>query len=288
MARLPRHRRVDEPPPMRLTERDIEIIKTVHDFRVMRGDQIQSLFFGSQSTASFRLSRLYQHGFLDRHFLSSMGGLASSPPLYTVGAQATAVLRQACGLGPGQIRRPLAKKQLSPLFLEHMMTINTVRVAVTLAARQNEFSLEEWRDDAMLRSDYDRVRIATAGGRQREVSVIPDSYFVLRVPQGKAHFFLEVDRGTMTTARFRSKVLAYQAYIQSGQYQRRYQTKSLRILTITLSEHRLRNLKQEAEAVSGQPFLFTTMNRIAPESIFNLPIWNLAGASGWRKLIAAM
>lgn len=64
MGRLPRNRRADEPPPMRLMERDIEILKAVHDFRIMRGDQLQALYFGSQSTALYRLSRLYQHGFL--------------------------------------------------------------------------------------------------------------------------------------------------------------------------------------------------------------------------------
>ena len=58
---------------MRLTARDVEILKAVHECRVLRGDQLQALFFGSQSTASYRLSRLYQHGFLDRHFLPTPG-----------------------------------------------------------------------------------------------------------------------------------------------------------------------------------------------------------------------
>lgn len=273
MGRLPRNRRVDDPPPMRLTGRDVEILKAVHDCRVLRGDQIQTLFFGCQSTASYRLSRLYQYGFLDRHFLPTLGGLASSPILYTLGKQGTDVLRQVLDCGPEGIRRRLGGKELSPLFLEHLLAINDVRVAVTVAARENGYTLETWLDDAQLKADYDRVTIVTASGRKREVSLIPDSYFVLQVPQGKACFFLEVDRGTMTVSRFQDKVKAYMAYIANGQYERRYGTKSLRVLTITLGEKRLVSLMKATVDVGGHAFWFAEHSGLVSETILTQPQW---------------
>lgn len=276
--KTPRNRRVDNPPPMRLMERDVEILKTVHDFRLMRGDQIQALFFGSQSTASYRLSRLYQHGFLNRHFLPTLGGLASSPALYTLDKRGVDVLRKVLDCGPEGIRKPLSSNELSPLFLEHLLQINDVRVAVMVAAREQGYTLEQWIDDYQLKADYDRVVIQTTRGRKRSVSLIPDGYGVLKVPQGRACFFLELDRGTMTNARFRDKVLAYKAYIASGQYEKRYGTRSLRVLTVTSGPKRLENLKEAAEKVQGgRVFWFTTLEQVTAPHVLSALIWHVAG-----------
>lgn len=284
--KTPRNRRVDSPSPMRLMERDVEILKAVHELRIMRGDQVQALFFGSQSTASYRLSRLYQHEFLDRHFLPTLGGLASSPAFYTLGKRGVDILRRVLDCGPKDIRKPPNNQELSPLFLEHLLQINDFRVAVTVAARNLDFTLEKWLDDHQLKADYDRVVIQTPQGRKRSVSLIPDGYCVLQVPQGRACFFLELDRGTMTRSRFRDKVLAYQAYIASGQYEKRYGTRSLRVLTVTSGPKRLENLREEAEqAKGGRVFWFTTSDQIAPETVLSMPIWSLAEKSDLATLI---
>ena len=67
--RLPRHERADTPPRMRLTERDIKVVLAVYDYRVLKREQIQGLFFPSKNTANDRLNRLYQQGFLERRWL---------------------------------------------------------------------------------------------------------------------------------------------------------------------------------------------------------------------------
>lgn len=284
--KMPRNQRADEPPPMRLMERDIEILKAVHDFRIVRGDQLQALFFGSQSTASYRLSRLYQHGFLDRHFLPTLGGIASSPALYTLGKRGVDVLRRVLDCGPKDIRKPPNNQELSPLFLEHLLQINDFRVAVTVAARVHGYTLERWVDDYQLKADYDRVVIQTPQGRRRSVSLIPDGYCVLQVPQGRACFFLELDRGTMTRSRFRDKVLAYQAYIASGQYEKRYGTRSLRVLTVTSGPKRLENLKEEAEqAKGGRVFWFTMVDRVSVDTVLSESIWSVAAQVGSDMII---
>lgn len=278
MPRLPRNKRVKKPPPMRLMQRDIEVIKAIHDYRVLKSDQIQELFFGSQSTASYRLTRLFQHEYLDRNFLPTLGGLASSPILYALGKRGADILFTHYGLAREDLRRKLGKKELSPMFLEHILQINEFRIAVTLAAKEAGYSMETWLDDAELKSDYDYVTVDTPTGRKAKVSLIPDSYFTLEVPQGRASFFLELDRGTMTLGRFQQKILTYKKYFSSGQYQRRYKTKSLRVLTITVSEKRLQNLKRKADEVDGgRVFWFTTLDQVRMDLILNTPIWHIAG-----------
>lgn len=90
----------------------------------------------------------------------------------------------------------------------------------------------------------------------------------------------------MTNARFRDKVLAYQAYIASGQYEQRYGTRSLRVLTVTSGPKRLENLKREAEQVKGgRVFWFTTVDRIAASTVVGTPIWQVAGSMTPKVLI---
>ena len=286
MSRLPRNKRVANPPPMRLTARDQEIIRAVHDYRVLRSDQLQALFFGSQSTASYRLSRLYQHGFLDRHFLPTLGGLASSLILYTVGKQGVQVLREAFEVAPEEIRRRPSNKALTASWLEHLAQINDVRVAVTLAARRQGYTLELWLDDTALKGTYDYVTVKTSRGGSRKEPLIPDGYFVLQTPRGHACFFLEVDRGTETTSRFKAKILAYQAYITSGQYERQYGTRSLRVLTVVPGPKRLANLKRvTGEAGGGRVFWFAEQAAITPATVLDAPIWQIAGNNGQFALI---
>jgi hypothetical protein len=114
---------------MRLTQRDFEILNAVADYRILRQDQIQQLFFGSKSTAQYRLSRLYQHGFLARHFLPVYAGW--SPTLYSLDKRGLALLKSASGSTHIQ----LWNSENSHEFLSHTLAITDVRIALTLACR---------------------------------------------------------------------------------------------------------------------------------------------------------
>jgi hypothetical protein len=99
---------------------------------------------------------------------------------------------------------------------------------------------------------------------------------------------VEIDRGTVTgestkweNRDWSRKVLSYLTYYHSGQYQARYQTKSLRILTITTTEKRLATLKQATEKAGGRSrFWFTTQDKATTEDILTAPIWQKAGQLG--------
>jgi hypothetical protein len=172
---------------------------------------------------------------------------------------------------------------VKPDFLEHALAINDVRIAVTLACRQPGFQVLEWHSETQLKQDYDRVRLR---GRRQPVPVVPDSYFALDTPRGKAHFFLELDRGTMTTKRFRGKVEAYLEYYKSGGYEKRYGTRSLRVLTVTLSEARLSNLKAVTEEAGGGGwFWFAELSQLKAKTVLTAPVWRVAGREGQQPLV---
>ncbi len=282
VTRLSRSKRASSPPPMRLMPRDLEVLKAMAEYRILRQDQLQRLFFSSRSTAQYRLSHLYQHGFLARHFLPVQGGW--SPTLYTIDTRGREVLRVEY-----DIDTPAKKAGVHDLkheFLEHTLALNDVRIAFTLACRSLGFGLIHWLDESALKVNYDRVAIRFPNGKRATVSLIPDSYCVIQTPQGTARFFIELDRGTMTTQRFATKILAYLAYVESGQYQQRYKSRSLRVLTITLSQKRLMNLKQATDAVRGTHlFWFGVLSDIMAQMPFHTPLWRVAGLEGIHPLI---
>jgi hypothetical protein len=285
--RRPRDRRVPERerPRMALTDRDIEIIKAVNDCRALLTRQIETLFGMSRSKAQSRLSRLYHNEYLERRFLSVVkGGPASSPIVYTVGKRGADVLIRHYNLAPSAIYS--APKDLSWEFLEHLLEINHIRIAVTNACRINGFTLELWLDEYSFRAAPEYVSIRNTKGRYQDKPVYPDAYFRLRVPQGQAHFFLEHDRGTEPRSKFKPQIEVYEAYTRSGQYEARFHTKSLRILVVTTSTQRLHNLREVTIQAGGdRKYWFTTFDQITAQSILTQAIWERVGTKELVPLI---
>ncbi len=279
--RRKRDQRDPHAPAMHLTERDIGILDMVYQCRVLTQAHIHALCFtGSSPTMpQRRLSLLYHHGFLARQFLPVQAGYLFSPALYLITQRGMAVLRAMRGLDdePQKASNPT----LAPQYLAHTVAINDVRVAVTLACRAHDYPLLAWCGEAAMKAAYDRVELRTRAGRRRSVSLIPDSYFAVDTPRGATHFFLELDRGTMTAKRFALKIAAYLAYYQSGAYEERYQTASLRVLTVTTGQRRLESLKRCVEDRDDEEdihrFWFTRLNTITADTVLAAAIWQVAG-----------
>lgn len=286
MAKVKRRRdqRQGLPAPMRLTERDRDIIEAVHLYRVLRQDQIQTLFFRRQNTTQRVLERLYDHAFLERKFLPVVYG--RSPTLYVLDKRGADLLRSERGYE--DLIWYSSNKDLKTDFMEHTAAINDFRIAIVVAARRQGLELITWASESQLKADYDRVQIATS---KRPVSLVPDSYFALVTPLGRAHFFIEIDRGTETLDRFKQKVRAYMAYHEGGGYEKRYGTKSLRILTVAFGAGRLANLRnataQVTQEVKGRRrFWFALATDLTPETVLTEPVWYLAGEEKARALLA--
>lgn len=284
LKRNQRDKRLKNPTPIRLTHRDIEIIKAVHEYRVLTTQQLKALFFPSMHQAYNRLQALYNHQFIDRRFQGVATDKMNTPILYVLDIRGAELLRSELGL---DVEWHPSQNQVSVQFLEHMMAISEVRIAISLNCRQmSELELLHWSGEADMKAGYDRVTIRLDTGKQKYVSLIPDSYFILSTPHGKSHCFLELDRGTMTVKRFKEKGFAYQQYYKSGIYQERYQTRSLRILTVTSSQNRAKNLLQAMNDLDGkQRFWFTTLEQVQNEPVLTAPIWQTPDKVELRCLI---
>ena len=284
---LPRHKRVDDPPRMRLTERDTRVVLAVYDYRALRREQIEKLFFPSRNTANERLQRLYQHGFLERRWSPVEYGQGTSQAIYLLAEKGADLVAQQLGVDRGAVAWQESHNQVGSPFLEHTLMVNEVRIAVTQAASQAGYRVEKWVKEEELKARKDYVDVSTSGGARRKIAVIADGYFVLNLGDKRAHFLLEVDRATEANKRWGMRVQAYRIYTESGKYSERYGTRSLRVLTVTIGPKRLANLKRTTERAGGrQMFWFTTLERVgAGEGVLSGKIWEIAGQEGSSALI---
>jgi hypothetical protein len=284
-----RDSRLDNPPLMVLTERDKRVIEAVYRYRVLTQIQITKLFFTRPNTAQRRLSLLFDHEFLSRDFLPVRGGIMTSPILYSLGKQGARVLTQELGYTNIQIKSET--KRTGQEFLEHLLAVNEFRITVTLACEQFGFPIHTWLGQHDMRANPDKVTIQNKNEGTTQQALIPDSYFVIQVPQGtenkKAYFFLEYDRGTEPLDTLKQKVRMYSTYIESGGYENRYGTKAVRILMVAQGKQRVRNLKKLTETIQPSTrFWFAALPDLKPENVFTEPIWYVAGREEQVALIS--
>lgn len=317
--KLLRRAEADKLPPLQLTSRDIAIIEAVYAYRALTTPQIETLLFpgnqtqfqanakhpqsGKTNRCRHRLKLLYHHGYLYRDELPTPLSLGRRPLVYFLDKRGREVLCAHYGLTPKELDWQPRHNTVSDHFLEHLLQTNDVRVALTVAARQQGWTVANWLDDRTLKKQQHKDYVTISGpqgGKARRVAVVPDGYCHLRTAQAELHFLLEADRRTVVGQYSRwggkdwgRKVRTYIAYFtpqaegQPSLYEQRYGTAKLRVLTITTGPTRLANLKRITEQAGGRSrFWFTTFEALNAQTALTAPIWQKAGDDGHFPLTA--
>jgi hypothetical protein len=271
---LPRYGRVSQPPPMRLTPRDMRILETIHAYDgLLSFSQVRRLFFSGKSQAELRLKLLYQNGYLNRP--SHTQRLRLPEMIYWLdkrGAELVASLEGA------SIKEYSWRQEPRWNQVEHDLAVNDFRINLEQACRDNpNVSIVTWVPESEFWAFPDRVEYAYGEGKISR-KIRPDGYFLLRAKQHRIRYLLEIDRSTEDNPRFyREKILPGLAYIQSQAYEDRFGHRSGRWLVVTTSERRLGNMLSQARQAKAQGiFYFTTFNQINVDTIINSPIWRRA------------
>lgn len=174
-------------------------------------------------------------------------------------------------------------RDLENLFIDHTLLVSHIRAVLILACRAYpDLHLTAWREGHDLR---DSVEVALERGYAR-VPVAPDAFFTLQNAQGRLHFLVEADRGTMPVQRFTLKLKAYAAWHKEEKQRQKLGIKHFRVLTVTSSAARCQNLRAAAAAQGdlralGRMLLFTSEEKLSlmrPESALE-NIWSLPGSS---------
>jgi hypothetical protein len=166
------------------------------------------------------------------------------------------------------------------------------------------------------------VTLTDAEGKEHQVVLIPDAFFILKDGEKRAFYRLEVDRATIELEASREqkrsiaqKLRRYLLLEESAGYRARYGTRPLLVLWAVKGERRMNNLytlankvikqkvqllenvsaaEQETEVYQkklaeferlGKRFLFTTLEQIAHQNVLTDPIWRMVGSQTPKALL---
>lgn len=288
--RRPRYRRVGERerPALNLTDRDRELIKTIYDHRFVTSRQLQELMPGSGQGVLRRLQKLFHHHYVDRLHLSN-----NDPIIYAVGNRGGDELAQH-GIDRQKIDWTSKNREVGEHYIHHSLMVTRFRHALALALRERpEATLTFWEPSGSFKvpvSYEDTIRDPDGGERTRVITtaVIPDGFFALETGRGAGALCLEADRSTMTNRRYLAKLKSYFHYWQEQVLPER---KSLRVLTVTLSEERKQNLRHIARQASpdgrGLDIFWFACEKpyLAQSSALLGPIWQTPGDDTLRSIL---
>ncbi|GAA2662919.1 replication-relaxation family protein [Streptomyces vastus] len=184
----------------RLTDRDLWLVRMLHEHRVLTTHQITRLAFTSLRSAQRRLRTLHQHAVLDSFRPLTASG--SAPEHYTLGPAGAALLAAHAGLDVAALGwRPTATGRIaySP-SLGHDLGVN--ELLTHLAARAHT------RPEAQL-----ALWLSERSAARRWGDIIrPDAYAHYRDDGHLLPFFLEYDTGSQPLPRVEAKLAAYAAF----------------------------------------------------------------------------
>ena len=282
---LPAYERATEPPPMMLTERDRRILETVHTFDGVLADyQIQSLLFTGRTQMQLRTRLLFHHGYLNRPTRRQRAALPCM--IYWLAERGA---KHVAGLSSKSLDTFSWRRSPKWSQIDHDLAVNDFRLAVIqTCARNPQLTFEEWIPQTEFWARPDTVEYTLPTGQKRKRKVRPDGYCAITHHGKRYRLLLELDRATEDNPRFtREKVYPGIAYLTSDVYQARFGAKHGWWLVVTTGERRLTNMKRHTERAAGRDarwFFFTTMKKIADNTVLTAPIWVRGGESASRAL----
>jgi len=263
VRRRPRFDRTGQAPRFQVTERDVEIVRQVSQYRFLRSTHISQLLDAPHKKILERLTPLFHAGYLDRpraQLEYHVRGGGSAPHIYALGNRGAQLLIDRDGLEHANVDWTRKNKETGREFILHTLAIADFRVGLTVACRaRSDISLHhanqllatlpEQTESA--RSPWRlRVRVQHKGTIE-DIGLLPDYVFAIYFGENKRRpFVVECDRGTMPVERstldqtsMLRKFIAYEAARQQRLHTSRFGWHNFRVLTITKSSDRADNMR---------------------------------------------
>jgi DNA-binding transcriptional ArsR family regulator len=263
--------RPEEPRKLRITARDIQLLRNLARLRLSSAAQLAALDGGSAQNVSRALLALFENGYVERPVAQVASRLlyeGSRPTIYGLTRKGAGLLRQH----GEEVRRRLLdgidkERGAGWRFIEHTVSIAEFWVGLVLGARERDdlcvLERSEILEDAP-KSKRDRlVRLEASiriGGSFKMNAVVPDALFGLRFDdEEESYFMLEVDRGEMPIERYKNtqrtyfakKMLTY--YEANRQRRHKYDLgiENFRVLTVTTDKARINKMLAALDVITS-------------------------------------
>ena len=298
--------RSQTPKPLRVTGRDVALVRATARFRALSSDQLAQIDGGSPRGARNRLSQLFDHGYLDRFqqqhvLLGSFFDEGNAPLIYGLAKKGARLLAEQGDDIAGHLDWTTKNARAKVPFLAHTMTIADaiLKLQFALKAHSETAFLDHhelppfFPEATQKRADPFRLSVTFPhDGRQLAIGVVPDRLMSFVYPDNTRHnFALEIDMGTAdvwsnnlrTKSSIRKKLLGYFHAFAQRRHQEVWGFHGFRVLTLTVSESRIQNMLKAQKQVTGglapSMFLYSTSERIAEHGILG-PAWTGANGDG--------
>lgn len=261
------------PPPLRLTDDDIAIVRHVARHRFLRSTHIARLLPDrSAKKLVERLGLLYHNGVLDRPRaqLDYYATAGSAPLVYALGSRGALLLAERDGMDRADVDWTWKNRTVGRLFIEHTLLTADVMVAAELVMRQHS-TVRMISAEAIIANAPEATGRAASplkltvranhAGAVRDLSVIPDAVFGLDFTAARIrkYFFLEADRATMPITRadlgqtsILRKLVTYLAGGGTGNaFGRHLGIGNFRVLTVTTSAERMASMIATLQGLTG-------------------------------------
>jgi hypothetical protein len=302
-ARLPRFKR-SKATVLSLTPRDIQIVRFVYQYRLLRSDQIIALLGDGHSEKKIlaRLQSLFHAGYLDRprNQLGFVEGGGSNRLIYAPGRDGVALLADRREVDPkvAALNWTDKNQSLKARSFAHLLLTNDIVISLVAHAR-NCPGIEIIPRAAIIAaaSDEQRARTNPTGwqvrldGSSEPTGVFPDQMFGLRylnLPDGRNrhYFFVEADTGTLAIRRtgkrqtnIVDKVRAYNrtwVVWDKAPELRPFSFPKFRVLFVTSSPERVENMIERLQETfrdegGANRFLFTDIETFNAQRFFDVP-----------------
>ncbi len=296
---MPSSRFVRRPQPhdrLVLTVRDLEILGRVHHHRVMQAEHLHPLVFPGRTlrVAQARLAKLWQHGYLDRHFVPyALDGTRRVPseaatPVYALGKKGLSALADAVAGSPDELTAGPRQRELSPHTLAHYLVVTDLLASVEAAALSRGIHEQ-------ISTEHEWQLWKTAADRQHPTQglLMPDGAITFRGPDRPAPetWYVEIVRAGISGGNdeLRAKLRRYLELRDEGRFFQAFRHPRVRgVLIAAPTAERARNLRALAASLpTGKRFFAFThfeerqgerrVKRFKPDGILDLA-WVDGGA----------
>jgi Replication-relaxation len=276
----PRENKLKQPSGLYLTQRDRQILYTIHQYDgLMTLQQIRTLFFDSQRTAYGRMLKLFKFGYVDHPGMKIRMSLDEM--VYWLKPEGAKIAAEVEGT-PIEHFKWVKKPRMDRL--PHHNPLNSFRAKLTREVEATSaLQLINWTGQFSFAQHTDQVEYRNTFGKAVKRFIEPDGLFIIHNTQtdNTLRALLEFDRGQKSGIDIvNEKVLPTIVYFASEYFSLRTGFNSGRMLFVVQSEHselRLRYLKRAVEKAAKQYakfFWFATHEAVmnAVSIIFD-PIW---------------
>lgn len=245
-----------------LTQRDKAVLMSIYYHRCLTTEQLTEIHFryrkdGTENQQAAlitrrRVRKLFDYRLIDRFFIDVGENNGSSPGhllLDQLGANIVAGLLN-CKMEDLNWRYEMNNVRLP--YLQHMVEVNNFYVWLLQQSRkQKGHEILNFRTENLTRFDFKHWG--------QKFTFNPDAYGQYFYGEDGFHFFLELDRDTMTPGSFQRKQQRYATFYDSSEYTKYFATFPI-VLVVTPSLERAKVLQKVIYATSKTDirWLFTS------------------------------